>query len=262
MSSLWSELERVLAEVQKPARYIGCEDGMTVPAHHPDAVAWLLLYPDTYEVGLPNQGLQILYEILNERPDAEAERSYAPWTDMAEVLRREGLPLFSVDTHRPASEFDILAFNLAAELVYTNVLECLDLAGMPVRAADRGPEHPLVLVGGHCSYNPEPMADFVDAAVLGDGEEVVGEITEVVAAWKASGPGSKAELLRALSGVTGVYVPSLYRAEFDGDRLSGIVPIDDAPPVNIFEAVLRLKIPDSTTKAQTPYAVSCLTKQY
>ena len=231
MSSLWSELERVLAEVQKPARYIGCEDGMTVPAHHPDAVAWLLLYPDTYEVGLPNQGLQILYEILNERPDAEAERSYAPWTDMAEVLRREDLPLFSVDTHRPASEFDILAFNLAAELVYTNVLECLDLAGMPVRAADRGPEHPLVLVGGHCSYNPEPMADFVDAAVLGDGEEVVGEITEVVAAWKASGPGSKAELLRALSGVTGVYVPSLYRAEFDGDRLSGIVPIDDAPPV-------------------------------
>ena len=231
MSSLWSELERVLAEVQKPARYIGCEDGMTVPAQHPDAVAWLLLYPDTYEVGLPNQGLQILYEILNERPDAEAERSYAPWTDMAEVLRREGLPLFSVDTHRPASEFDILAFNLAAELVYTNVLECLDLAGMPVRAADRGPEHPLVLVGGHCSYNPEPMADFVDAAVLGDGEEVVGEITEVVAAWKASGSGSKAELLRALSGVTGVYVPSLYRAEFDGDRLSGIVPIDDAPPV-------------------------------
>ena len=231
MSSLWSELERVLAEVQKPARYIGCEDGMTVPAHHPDAVAWLLLYPDTYEVGLPNQGLQILYEILNERPDAEAERSYAPWTDMAEVLRREGLPLFSVDTHRPASEFDILAFNLAAELVYTNVLECLDLAGMPVRAADRGPEHPLVLVGGHCSYNPEPMADFVDAAVLGDGEEVVGEITEVVAAWKASGSGSRAELLRALSGVAGVYVPSLYRAEFDGDRLSGIVPIDDAPPV-------------------------------
>ena len=128
MSSLWSELERVLAEVQKPARYIGCEDGMTVPDHHPDAVAWLLLYPDTYEVGLPNQGLQILYEILNERPDAEAERSYAPWTDMAEVLRREGLPLFSVDTHRPAGEFDVLAFNLAAELVYTNVLECLDLS--------------------------------------------------------------------------------------------------------------------------------------
>ena len=104
MSSLWPELERVLGEVQKPARYIGCEDGMTVPDHHPGAVAWLLLYPDTYEIGLPNQGLQILYEILNERPDAVAERSYAPWTDLAEVLRREGLPLFSVDTHRAARD--------------------------------------------------------------------------------------------------------------------------------------------------------------
>jgi len=137
MSSLWLELERVLGEVQKPARYIGCEDGMTVPVHHPDRVAWLLVYPDTYEVGLPNQGLQILYEILNERPDAVAERSYAPWTDMAAVLRREGLPLFSVDTHRPAADFDVLAFNLSAELVYTNVLECLDLAGIPLRTSDR-----------------------------------------------------------------------------------------------------------------------------
>ena len=164
MSSLWLELERVLGEVQKPARYIGCEDGMTVPVHHPDRVAWLLVYPDTYEVGLPNQGLQILYEILNERPDAVAERSYAPWTDMAAVLRREGLPLFSVDSHRPAADFDVLAFNLSAELVYTNVLECLDLAGIPLRTSDRDAGHPLVLVGGHCSYNPEPLADFMKSA--------------------------------------------------------------------------------------------------
>ena len=228
MSSLWSELERVLGEVQKPARYIGCEDGMTVPDHHPDAVAWLLLYPDTYEVGLPNQGLQILYEILNERSDAVAERSYAPWTDLAEVLRREGLPLFSVDTHRAARDFDILAFNLSAELVFTNVLECVDLAGIPVRTADRTDDDPLVLVGGHCAYNPEPLADYVDAAVLGDGEEVVGEITEVVAAWKAAGGGPRADLHRRLATVAGAYVPSLYEATFADGRLQSVRPRPEA----------------------------------
>ncbi|MDP6159753.1 MAG: TIGR03960 family B12-binding radical SAM protein [Acidimicrobiales bacterium] len=231
MSSLWSELERVLGEVQKPARYIGCEDGMTVPDHHPDAVAWLLLYPDTYEVGLPNQGLQILYEILNERSDAVAERSYAPWTDLAEVLRREGLPLFSVDTHRPARDFDILAFNLSAELVFTNVLECVDLAGIPVRTADRTDDDPLVLVGGHCAYNPEPLADYVDAAVLGDGEEVVGEITEVVAAWKAAGGGLRGGLHRRLGMVAGVYVPSLYEATFADGRLQGVRPRPESTEV-------------------------------
>ena len=228
MSSLWPELERVLGEVQKPARYIGCEDGMTVPDHHPDAVAWLLLYPDTYEVGLPNQGLQILYEILNERSDAVAERSYAPWTDLAEVLRRDGLPLFSVDTHRAARDFDILAFNLSAELVFTNVLECVDLAGIPVRTADRTDDDPLVLVGGHCAYNPEPLADYVDAAVLGDGEEVVGEITEVVAAWKAAGGGPRADLHRRLATVAGAYVPSLYEATFADGRLQSVRPRPEA----------------------------------
>src|SRR3984893_6492458 len=147
MSSLWPRIEPLLADVQKPARYIGCEDGARVPVHGPDRVAWLLIYPDTYEIGLPNQGLQILYELLNEREDAVAERAYAPWTDMEAQLRRRALPLFSVDSHRPAADFDLLAFNLSAELVYTNLLNCVDLAGVPVRAADRGPEHPLVVAG-------------------------------------------------------------------------------------------------------------------
>src|SRR5215211_8541600 len=117
MSSIWPQLEPLLARVEKPARYIGCEDGATRPRHDRSKVAWLLVYPDTYEIGLPNQGLQILYEILNERADAVAERSYAPWGDLEALLRARGLPLFSVDGHRPAGEFDVLAFNLSAELV-------------------------------------------------------------------------------------------------------------------------------------------------
>jgi radical SAM family uncharacterized protein len=229
--TVWNQLEPLLGKVQKPARYIGCEDGAQVPEHHPGAAAWLLAYPDTYEIGLPNQGLQILYEIINERPDGVAERTYAPWTDLEEQLRAHGVPLFSVDTHRAAADFDILAFNLSAELTYTNLLNMVDLAGCPVRSADRSPTDLLVGIGGHCTYNPEPLADFVDFVVLGDGEEAVGEITEVVAHWKASGRHDRGEVLRALAGVTGVYVPSLYEATYDdAGRLVSTVPTDPAAP--------------------------------
>ncbi|MEI8001546.1 MAG: TIGR03960 family B12-binding radical SAM protein [Actinomycetes bacterium] len=232
MSDLWPRLEPLLARVEKPARYIGMERGSRRPEHGPDRVAWLLLYPDAYEVGLPNQGLQILYEILNERPDALAERSYAPWVDLEAELRAHGLPLFSVDTHRPATDFDLLAFNLSAELVYTNLLNCVDLAGVPVRVADRGPQHPLVVAGGHCTYNPEPLADFVDAFVIGDGEEVVSEITEVVKAWKRSGRANREAVLRDLATVPGVYVPSMYEVEYDGPQFVGITPkYSDVPAI-------------------------------
>jgi radical SAM family uncharacterized protein len=226
MSSLWTQLEPHLAGVEKPARYIGLELGAQRPQAGPRTVSWLLTYPDTYEIGLPNQGLQILYEILNERADAVAERSYAPWGDLESVLRRERIPLFSVDTHRPAREFDVLAFNLSAELTYTNLLNCVDLSGVPVRAAERRPEHPLVAAGGHCTYNPEPLADFLDFVVLGDGEEVVSEITEVIGRWKASGraEGSRERMLRELAQVTGVYVPSLYEVDYDGPAIRATRP--------------------------------------
>ena len=218
MTSLWPTIEPLLPRVQKPARYIGCEDGMVVPRPGAGRVSWLLIYPDTYEIGLPNQGLQIIYELLNERDDAWAERAYAPWTDMEAQMRRAGLPLFSVDGHRRAGGFDLLAFNLSAELVYTNVLNCIDLAGVAVRSADRCDADPLVAAGGHCTFNPEPLADFVDLFVIGDGEEVVSAITEVVKEWKASGrtPGSRQHVLRELARVPGVYVPSMYRVDYDG----------------------------------------------
>ncbi|HUF84958.1 MAG TPA: TIGR03960 family B12-binding radical SAM protein, partial [Acidimicrobiia bacterium] len=230
MSNLWPAVEPLLARVQKPARYIGMERGAQAPEHSSDRVSWLLVYPDTYEIGLPNQGLQILYEILNERDDAVAERSYAPWIDMEEELRRAGVPLFSVDTHRHGGRFDVLAFNLSAELVYTNVLNCLDLAGVPVRAEHRRPEDPLVVAGGHCAFNPEPMADFVDVFVIGEGEEVVGEMTEVISAWKRGGRANREGVLRELAGVPGVYVPSMYDVEYDGPSIREVRPrYDDVP---------------------------------
>ncbi len=233
MESIWPQLEHLLAKVTKPARYIGLEDGVTDLDHDPRRVAWLLLYPDTYEIGLPNQGLQILREILNERADAVAERAYTPWTDLAALLRAEGLPLFSVETHRPARAFDVLAFNLSAELVYTNVLECLDLGGIPLRSADRGPDDPYVCAGGHCTYNPEPVADFLDFVVLGDGEEVVGEITQVLAEAKAersTASDARQGVLRRLAQITGVYVPSLYEAVYEGEALVAVRPLVPEAP--------------------------------
>ena len=231
MTALWARIETLLGQVQKPARYIGCEDGAITPRYAHGKVSWLLAYPDAYEVGLPNQGLQILYEILNERGDAVAERTYAPWTDLSRLMRQEGLPLFSVDTHRAAGDFDIVAFNLSSELVFTNVLEMLDLAGVPIRTADRSPEHPLVIVGGHSAFNPEPLADFIDAAVLGEGEEVVGEITEVVGGWIGDGRGDRQHVLHELAKVPGVYVPSMYDVTYEGPAIAAVTPrYPDIPP--------------------------------
>lgn len=229
MTSVWSDLERVLAQVQKPARYIGCEDGAKAKMPDPSLVSWLFTYPDTYEVGLPNQGLQILYEIINERPDARADRTYAPWTDLEAIMRDRNIPLFSVEHHTPASEFDVIAFNLSAELTYTNMINCIDLAGIPIRTADRQLGDTLVMVGGHCTYNPEPIADFVDCVVLGDGEEVVSEITDVL----TRDYSDRESLLRALAQVEGVYVPSLYEVTYgDDSMLLGIKPrFDDVPAI-------------------------------
>ena len=231
-ASLWPRLENLLPQVQKPARYIGCEQGAQTPTHGPGIVSWLLTYPDTYEIGLPNQGLQILYEILNERDDAAAERAYSPWTDLEALLRRDRLPLFSVDTHRPAGDFDVIAFNLSAELTYTNLLNCIDLAGVPIHSDSRSDDDPLIGVGGHCTYNPEPIADFVDFVVLGDGEEVVGEITELLRSWKrlcgskrtGRPGGSRSPLLREMSKIAGVYVPSMYQVAYSGGFIAEVTP--------------------------------------
>src|SRR5438045_4909402 len=185
VESVYPRLEQLLPLVSKPIQYVGGELGATVKDWDSVAVRWVLMYPDAYEVGLPNQGVMILYEVLNERPDALAERTYAVWPDLAGLMRANGVPQFTVDGHRAVRDFDLLGVSFATELGYTNLLEALDLAGVPLHAVDRNEAHPVVVAGGHAAFNPEPIADFVDAAVLGDGEQVVGDITDVVAAWKA-----------------------------------------------------------------------------
>ena len=216
--SLFSQLEPHLPRVSKPIQYVGGElNSLTKPWESAD-VRWALMYPDAYEVGLPNQGVQILYEILNERDGVLAERTYAVWSDMEQVMRAEGISQFTVDGHRAVGDFDLFGLSFSTELGYTNMLTALDLAGMALHARDRGEDEPVVVAGGHAAFNPEPVADFVDAVVLGDGEEVVLAITEVVREWKAEGrPGGREGLLLRLAASGGVYVPQFYDATYADD---------------------------------------------
>ena len=194
VESVFRRLEPLLPLVQKPIQYVGGELNATIKDWDAADVRWCLMYPDAYEVGLPNQGVQILYEVLNERVGVLAERTYAVWPDLEGLMREHGVPQFTVDSHRPVAAFDLLGVSFATELGYTNLLTALDLAGIPLHAVDRTDEHPVVVAGGHAAFNPEPVADFIDAAVLGDGEEVVLAITEVVREWKAEGRPGGGEL--------------------------------------------------------------------
>ncbi len=229
--SVFPALEALLPRVAKPVQYVGGERNAQVKAWEAAAVRWALLYPDAYEVGLPNQGVQILYEVLNERSDALAERCYAVWPDLEALMRAHGVPAFTVDAHRPIAAFDVLGVSFATELGYTNLLTTLDLAGVPLHAEERDERHPVVVGGGHAAFNPEPIADFVDVAALGDGEEVVGDITDVVAAWKAQGrPGGRRELLLRLSVTPGCYVPSLYAVSYGDAAIVEVAPADPRVP--------------------------------
>jgi radical SAM family uncharacterized protein len=222
--SVFHRLEPHLPSVSKPIQYVGGELNSTVKEWDcaPDgpSVRWALMYPDAYEVGLPNQGVQILYEVLNERDWIVAERTYAVWPDMEAVLRKGDaagpIPQFTVDAHRSVRDFDVFGLSFSTELGYTNMLNALDLAGIPLHAADRTEADPIVLAGGHAAFNPEPVADFIDAAVLGDGEEVVLAISEVVREWKTEGePGGRDELLRRLAVTGNIYVPRFYDVGYD-----------------------------------------------
>src|SRR5688500_8411380 len=226
-------LDEILPLVQKPARYTGGEVNSIVKDHQavrPDGrlpVSVALIYPDVYDVGTSNLGIQILYEIVNGDPRFICERAYSPWVDMEAQLRRHGLPLFSLESKRPLRDFDVIGFSLAYELDYTNVLNVLDLAGIPLRAADRGPNAPLVIAGGSNTTNPEPMSDFIDLYLIGDGEESLPGLLELydrlrpplpLPMGEGRGEGrsrpNRAHLLREAAAIEGAYVPSFFTVTY------------------------------------------------
>nr|MCU0278020.1 TIGR03960 family B12-binding radical SAM protein [Candidatus Nanopelagicales bacterium] len=230
MQSVYPQLERILPLVRKPIQYVGGELNATVKPWESVDVRWALMYPDAYEIGLPNQGLQILYEVLNERDDVLAERTYSVWPDMESLMRDHQIPQFTVESHRPVGAFDLLGVSFATELGYTNLLTALDLAGIPLHATDRTDEHPLVIAGGHAAFNPEPIADFIDAAVIGDGENAVLRLSDIVRDVKAAG-GDRAALLRAIAESGVAYVPSMYEVSYLPDgRIRRVAPVTDATP--------------------------------
>jgi radical SAM family uncharacterized protein len=207
VSSVWSQVEPLLARVERPTRYLDGEWGSRFDLEAPYRVA--LVYPEVYEVGMANQALQILYSVLNTEPTVACDRAFLPWKDMADAMRAAAVPLFGLESCEPLGSFDLVGITLPYELTYTNVLEALDLAGIALYAADRAEGAPLVIGGGPCAYNPEPVAPFFDAILIGDGEEAVVEIVAAHCAAIAAG-GSRAEAVASLATIEGVYVPSIH----------------------------------------------------
>jgi radical SAM family uncharacterized protein/radical SAM-linked protein len=220
-------IRKFLPLVSKPTRYLGSE----INSVHKDLkevdLKFALAFPDVYEIGMSNVGFQILYHILNKREDIACERVYAPWVDMEDMLRTKGMPLFSLESSLPLKDFDIIGFSLPYELCNTNILNMMDLSGIPFFAKDRDKSWPLVIAGGSCCFNPEPVADFFDAIVIGDGEEVILDICDCFLDWKECS-GKKDDLYRSLSKLDGVYIPSFFNIEYHpGGNLDKIVPLKE-----------------------------------
>jgi radical SAM family uncharacterized protein len=235
VTSVWPLLEPLLPKVAKPIQYVGGELNSTVKDWDSTRVRWALMYPDAYEVGLPNQGVMILYEVLNEIEDVLAERSYAIWPDLEALMRAANVPHFSIDSHRPLGDFDLLGFSFSTELGYTNMLSALSLANIPLRSQQRTLSDPIVIAGGHASFNPEPIAEFIDVAVLGDGEEAVIAITNVIRDWKEQGcPGGRDGVLLQLAQKAGCYVPNFYDVEYlENGQIKRVVPNRAGVPFRI-----------------------------
>ena len=231
------KLERILPTVQKPARYTGGELNQVIKNWDMIETHVALVFPDIYDIGMSNLGLAILYDLINQRQDALAERSYSPWIDMEAAMRKAGLPMYSLESKHPLSAFDILGFSLPYETLYTNTLNLLDLAGIPLLTSARAEIHPLVIAGGHATFNPEPMSSFIDAFVIGEGEQIIHEVIDAFQIYKRSGL-SRHQLLSNLASIPGVYVPSLYRAYFKPDKtIDRIEKLEDRAHLPILKRI-------------------------
>jgi radical SAM family uncharacterized protein len=244
--------DNILYQVTKPARYTGGEWNSIVKDWDKTGIKIALSYPDLYEIGMSNMALPILYELLNSQPDVLAERVYAPWVDMEAVLRARGIPLASLESKHPLKDFDIIGFSLGYELTYTNVLNMLHLAQIPVAATERDDSYPIVIAGGTCALNPEPMADFIDFFVIGDGEEVLPELLDCFRDWKGKAAPKK-QLFKQVATISGIYVPSLYQVEYQADGLfKSITPTVPQAKPSIKRRIVS-KLPPPVTKPVVPY---------
>lgn len=245
-----------LARVAKPARYTGREWNSVRKDHREVDATFALAFPDVYEVGMSHLGLKILHHILSRRPDTAAERVYAPWPDMEAELRAAAIPLHTLESFRPVRDFDVVGFTLQYELSYTNILNMLDLAGIPLLAAERGEGDPVVIAGGPCAFNAEPLADFIDFFVLGESEEAVDDVADAVVAWKRAGrPGGRRGLLERAAAIAGVYVPAFYEASYNADgTLAAVTPNSEAAaPVVTKRVVKDLEQAPYPTRPVVPY---------
>jgi len=242
----------ILSKVTKPGRYTGGEWNSVLRDWSATEVKVALVYPDVYEIGMSNLALPILYEILNSQPGILAERAFAPWVDMEAAMRQAGTPLLSLESKKPLAEFDIIGFSLGYELTYTNVLNMLDLAGIPVLASDRIESHPLIIAGGSCALNPEPMADFIDAFAIGDGEELAVEMVEEFRKCKREGL-KRDDLLARLAEIPGVYVPSLYETHYDPEgNFAGLRPARSHGKPSVQRRIVA-ELPPPVTRPVIPY---------
>ena len=238
MSLYKAKFESCLKKIQKPARYIGNEFNSVHKENNGDLMSFAFCFPDVYEVGMSHLGMKILYHMLNEREDTVCERVFAPWTDMEEEMRKNDIPLLSLESHTPIRDFDIIGFTLQYEMSYSNILNMLDLAGIPMLSADRKDEYPFICAGGPCAYNGEPLADIIDFFILGEGEEINNEIMDVYKEWKKSGA-PKEKYLEMVSKLEGIYVPSFYDVEYNEDcTIKSITPNREGVPEKIKKRII------------------------
>jgi len=245
-----ASLDDLILRAEKPTRYVGCEFGAVRKDLKAARARFALAFPDTYEVGMSNLGFRLLYHLLNDRPGLACERVFLPWPDLEGMLRERGLPLFTLESRAPVRDFDVLGITLQFELCYTSALAVLDLSGIPLLAAERGDRDPIVVGGGPCAYNPEPVADFFDCFAVGEGEEVAVEIAEAVAASGfRRGGASRAEVLERLARIPGVYVPAFFRPTYQADgTLAAIEPLRPG-----YEKVERRVMPDLDALSTSAY---------
>lgn len=236
--NMHTAVERMLREVEKPARYSGGEHNMVVKDPQQVEVRFCMAFPDTYEIGMSHLGSRIIYHLANNRQDTYCERVFAPWVDMEQELREANVPLFSLETRTPLHEFSIVGFTLQYEMSYTNILNMLDLAKIPVRAADRGEDDPFVVCGGPCACNSEPLAPFADFFIIGDGEESILDMLDAYKEWKRSGS-KRLDFLKKVAQIEGFYVPRFYTPSYNEDNTFKEMAVEDGAPQRVVRRIVK-----------------------